>query len=72
MSKTYALISTKSKQVENTILAEENFTMPGYTVIALSDGTYCQPGMYWSKKDGLFYQNAELTEIYPPFLSEIN
>ena len=66
MSKAYAVIPKKSKQVENTILAEDGFTMTGYKVIALSDDMYCQAGMYWNEDDGLFYQDAEFTEIYPP------
>jgi hypothetical protein len=66
MSKVYAVIPKKSKQVENTILAEDGFTVAGYKVIELSDDIYCQPGMYWNEEDGLFYQDEEFKEVYPP------
>lgn len=72
MAQVYAVIPKKSNYVENTILAAEGYTMTGFKVIALNGDVFCQPGMYWNEGDGLFYQDNEFTEIYPPSPPEVD
>ncbi|WP_277966738.1 hypothetical protein [Pantoea trifolii] len=52
---TFALIPDNSIVVENTIVAEDGFSLDGYYLIEIKSGVSCQSGMFYNSKDGLFY-----------------
>jgi len=55
MTVNLAMIPDDDIEVLNTIIAEnEEFKIAGYYFIPISD-KQCQVGMFYNKKDGLFY-----------------
>jgi hypothetical protein len=63
MAVSLAMIKNGDNQVENTIVADDNsFNVDGYYFIDI-DGKFCQTGMYYNKKDGLFYYDEEFTKL---------
>ncbi|MGM3173113.1 hypothetical protein [Dickeya lacustris] len=69
MIKSYALIKNDHYYVENTITADENFTLQGHYLIEISEENPAQPGAYYNPADGKFYGDAAYTTDYrtPPF-----
>lgn len=59
----YAQIPNDSNIVENIILMNAGFNLDGYSFIEIESDTFCQPGSYYNKGDGLFYDDAALTLI---------
>lgn len=55
----YALIAKGSTYVENTIIAEDDLILEGYTLIAIGEDEFCEPGNYYNAKDGKFYADEE-------------
>lgn len=55
MTVNLAMIADGDIEVVNTIVAEsEDFKMSGYYFVPIAD-KQCQIGMFYNKKDGLFY-----------------
>ncbi|MFP1724542.1 hypothetical protein ACLED1_13550 [Lonsdalea quercina] len=65
MTKKVALLPENSRRVENVILTDDQFAMPGYRVAPIAEGVFCEAGMFLNDADGLFYQDADFTVIYP-------
>ena len=61
----FAQIATGETLVKNIIVAEPAFTVDGFSLVQINDGTYCSPGMFYNAVDGIFYQDEEFTTIYP-------
>lgn len=59
----YAMLRIDSNYVENTIVADEKFSVAGFKLIKIGIDTSCQPSMYFNDSDGLFYDDAEFTSI---------
>lgn len=59
----YAMIKNKEIMVFNTIVADESFSMDGYYCVKIEDGVFCQPGMFYSKDVGLFYDDEDFKSI---------
>lgn len=59
----YAMLKTDSNYVENTIVADEKFSVSGFKLIKIETDISCQPCMYFNDDDGLFYDDAEFTTI---------
>lgn len=59
----YAQIPIDSNIVENIILMSAGFNLDGYSLIKIESDVCCQPGSYYNKDDGLFYDDAALTLI---------
>ncbi|MEQ4510912.1 MAG: hypothetical protein ABN480_09985 [Dickeya sp.] len=64
MNKKYALIKTGNNYVENVIVANENFAVPDYYLIEVSDDKPAQPGTYYNAGDGKFYGDAAYSVDY--------
>lgn len=55
MTVNLAMIADGDIEVQNTIVAENSgFEMSGYYFVTIAD-KQCQIGMFFNKKDGLFY-----------------
>lgn len=65
MTKKVALLPESSRRVENVILADDQFVIPGYRVVPIEEGVFCEAGMFLNEADGLFYQDTDFTTIYP-------
>ncbi|CAK8739091.1 hypothetical protein SODG_002694 [Sodalis praecaptivus] len=50
----YALIPETSNRVENIIVASDDYQRQGYYTVRYDEKTFCQPGMYYNAKTGLF------------------
>ncbi|CAK8736356.1 hypothetical protein SODG_000606 [Sodalis praecaptivus] len=59
----YALIPEGSNRVENIIVASDDYQRKGYYTIRYNDTIFCQPGMYYNTKTGLFYDEPEFRHI---------
>ncbi len=59
----YAMLKIDSNYVENTIVADDKFSITGFKLIKIEMDISCQPGMYFNDADGLFYDDAEFTTI---------
>ncbi|MFV8867601.1 hypothetical protein [Serratia fonticola] len=59
----YAMLKTDSNYVDNTIVADDKFSVVGYKLIKIEPGISCQPGMYFNEADRLFYDNATFTSV---------
>ncbi|MCO7512726.1 hypothetical protein NJH77_26140 [Serratia fonticola] len=59
----YAMLKTDSNYVENTIVADDKFSLSGFKLIKIEADVFCQPSMYFNDSDGLFYDDAEFTSI---------
>jgi len=53
--KSYALISTATDVVENTIVAESDFELDGFYLIEISQQNPASTGMAYEKKKKSFY-----------------
>jgi hypothetical protein len=62
----YALIKNGDNVVSNIIVANSDYSLDGYYIIAIQSGVFCQPNMYYNKTDGVFYYDSKLSFIYPP------
>ncbi|AOD13551.1 hypothetical protein VB151_10025 [Xanthomonas fragariae] len=58
----YAMIQTGNDVVINIIVSESGFTIDGFEFRALQDTTVCEPGMYFNRRDGLYYFDAQFTQ----------
>ncbi|ASN67458.1 hypothetical protein ABEH62_09480 [Pantoea eucalypti] len=54
-AKIYALISTSTDVVENTIVAEPDFELEGYYLVEISQQNPASTGMVYDKKKESFY-----------------
>ncbi|WP_413510825.1 hypothetical protein [Serratia liquefaciens] len=59
----YAVLKIDSNYVENTIVADDKFSMTGFKLIKIEADVFCQPRMYFNDADRLFYDDAEFTHI---------
>lgn len=59
----YALIPENSNRVENIIVASDDYQRQGYYTVRYDEKTFCQPGMYYNAKTGLFYDEPEFRHI---------
>ncbi|MFT2790524.1 hypothetical protein ACMV5I_10655 [Serratia sp. T13T92] len=59
----YAMLETDSNYVENTIVADNNFSVVGFKLIKIEVDTFCQSGMYFNDNDDLFYDDENFTSI---------
>lgn len=59
----YALIPEGSNRVENIIVASDDYQRKGYYTIRYDDTIFCQPGMFYDKKSGIFYDDKIFTKI---------
>lgn len=59
----YAMLKTESNYVENTIVADDKFSVSGFKLIKIEADVFCQPGTYFNDADGLFYDDAKFTSI---------
>jgi hypothetical protein len=59
----YAMLKIDSNYVENTIVADDKFSLSGFKLIKIVADVFCQPSMYFNDADGLFYDDAEFTRI---------
>lgn len=59
----YAQLPDGSNVVKNTILMDASFTIDGYFFIKIGDTVKCEPGSFYNKEDGLFYDDEDLTII---------
>lgn len=57
--KNYAMIADGKTLVENTIVADNNYAMPGYYFVELKDGIRCETGMFYNKDDGIYYDSPD-------------
>ncbi|WP_236640329.1 hypothetical protein [Dickeya undicola] len=64
MKRKYALIKNGSHYVENVIVADENFVVPDYYLIEISDDKPAQPGTYYNAGDGKFYGDEAYSTDY--------
>lgn len=65
MTKRVALLPESSRRVENVILADDQFALPGYRVVPIEEGVFCEADMFLNEADGLFYRDTDSTTIYP-------
>lgn len=59
----YAMLENNSNYVDNTILADDKFSVVGFKLIKIEPEKFCQPGMYFNEIDGLFYDDEKSTVI---------
>lgn len=59
----FAVLKKGDNQVKNIIIADDDFKIEGYETYPLGDDISCQTGMYYNKKDKIFYDDAEFTLI---------
>lgn len=59
----YAVLKIDSNYVENTIVADNKFSITGFKLIKIEADVFCQPRMYFNDADSLFYDNPEFTHI---------
>ena len=57
----YAVL--KEGVVDNIIVADDNYSPDDLGVIKYGDEIFCQPGMFYNKEDGLFYDDKEYSKI---------
>lgn len=61
MTLVLAMIANKSTEVVNTIIADdESFEIDGFYFIPVN-GKECEIGMFYNKKDGVFYYDDKFT-----------
>ncbi|MCC5052016.1 hypothetical protein [Xanthomonas campestris] len=58
----YAMIQNEADVVVNVIVSDSGFTIDGFEFRALQDKTVCEPGMYFNRRDGLYYFDAQFTQ----------
>ena len=58
----YAMIQTGDEVVVNVIVSDSSFTIDGFELRALQDKTVCEPGMYFNRRDWLYYFDAQFTQ----------
>ncbi|HDE2134364.1 Uncharacterised protein [Klebsiella pneumoniae] len=61
MAGNYAVI--ENGIVKNIIIAESGYEYDGAELIEYPESVFCQPGMFYNKDDGLFYDDKELSKI---------
>ncbi|MGV1608488.1 hypothetical protein [Klebsiella pneumoniae] len=61
MAGNYAVI--ESGIVKNIIIAESGYEYDGAEHIEYPESVFCQPGMFYNKDDGLFYDDKEFSKI---------
>lgn len=61
MAGNYAVI--ESGIVKNIIIAESGYEYDGAELIEYPENIFCQPGMFYNKDDGLFYDDKEFSKI---------
>ncbi|EPH1716270.1 hypothetical protein M3J21_09395 [Klebsiella quasipneumoniae] len=61
MAGNYAVI--ESGIVKNIIIAESGYEYDGAELIEYPESVFCQPGMFFKKDDGLFYDDKEFSKI---------
>ncbi|EIY8630644.1 hypothetical protein MOI73_002225, partial [Escherichia coli] len=49
--------------VKNIIIAESGYEYDGAELIEYPESVFCQPGMFYNKADGLFYDDKEYSKI---------
>lgn len=60
----YAVIENDNIEVVNTILANPDFAIDGFYLIEYDSGkVFCQKGMFYNQKDGLFYDDKNFKSI---------
>lgn len=58
-----AMLKGNSNKVLSIVNVPSTFIVKGYTFIKIQEGVYCQAGMYYCEKTGLFYDDEEFTSI---------
>ena len=56
------MIQTGDEVLVNVIVSDSSFTIDGFELRALQDKTVCEPGMYFNRRDGLYYFDAQFTQ----------
>jgi hypothetical protein len=59
------MIQTGSDLVVNIIVSESGFAIDGFEFRPIEESTMCEPGMYFNRRDGLYYFDPEFTQREP-------